>query len=243
MTSRRDTPGLPTRPTRPILAAMKTTWLPGLHYWSEFQADRGIDFNGFLWARDNGNVLIDPMPGGDAERARVRELGGAAYVLVTNADHWRATSAWAQELDAEILAPSVERDRLGAHATTVDTWFDNSGQLPEPLRDAFDVRWIRGGKSERECVLYLRPLRSLLFGDVVRSHVSGRLCLLPDAKLSDRDQVVDDVLALRDVHLEAILLGDGDNLLAGARGVWLEFLRELGCAAVQAGADRGTSMP
>ena len=27
--------------------------------------------------------------------------------------------------------------------------------------------------------------------------------------------------------------------LAGARGVWLEFLRELGNSAVRAGADRG----
>ncbi|MBK8976047.1 MAG: MBL fold metallo-hydrolase [Planctomycetes bacterium] len=209
---------------------MKSTRLPGLHTWSEFQPDRRIDFNGFLWVRPGGSLLVDPLPASDAVARRATELGGARFVLVTNADHWRATDAWREHTGATVLAPTVERERLGGRAARVDRWFDHRGELPAELRDDVDVRWIAGGKSARECVLYLEPLRALLFGDVVRSHESGRLRLLPDDKLADPARVRQDVLALRDVHLEAVLLGDGDSLFTGARGVWLEFLRELGTA-------------
>jgi hypothetical protein len=30
--------------------------------WSVFDEERNIDFNGTLWVRPQGNVLIDPLP-------------------------------------------------------------------------------------------------------------------------------------------------------------------------------------
>lgn len=210
---------------------MKTTRLPGLFTWSVFQDDRGIDFNGFFLVREGGNLLVDPMPGSDHHRKFVAERGGAASVLVTNADHWRAAGDWQASTGAKILAPATERDRLGERAAQVDHWYTRRDDLPDGLPDEVDLAWIHGGKSPQEAVLYFKDLRALLFGDVVRSHASGTLCLLPEAKLADPARVHADVLALRDVHLEAILLGDGDSLFVGARGVWLEFLRELGRTA------------
>lgn len=209
---------------------MKDTILSGLHTWGVFQDTRRIDFNGFFWARPDGGVLIDPMPMTEAQLRFVDDHGGVAWIVLTNADHFRATSELKPRLGAAVFAPEGDHAWLGDRAAEVDGWFAHRGQLPDGLRDAVDVRWIRGGKTPAEAVLHLEPLRALVFGDAVRSHRSGELRLLPDDKIADREQVVADVMALRDVNVEAILLGDGDSLWTGARGAMLDFLRELGTA-------------
>ncbi len=209
---------------------MKRTAIDALGLWSVYQPDRRIDFSGTWWRREGGAVLIDPMPLAEEQAAIVARDGGARFVLLTNADHWRATSDVKRRFAAAVLAPAAERERLGARADEVDVWFETADDLPEALRDEVEVHWIRGGKSPFEAAFHLRPVRVLVFGDVVRSHAIGRLRLLPDDKLADRAAVVRDVLALRDLNLAAIVLGDGDSLFAGARAAWLEFLRELGSA-------------
>ncbi len=72
---------------------MKRTILENLYFWSEFQRDRAIDFNGYFWVRSGGNILIDPPPLDEAGVAFVREKGGARWILLTNADHWRAADS------------------------------------------------------------------------------------------------------------------------------------------------------
>lgn len=209
---------------------MKDTLLEGLHVYSVWQPERRIDFSSFFWARPAGGVLIDPLPLSAAQQAFVAERGGVRSILVTNADHWRAASELKTKLGARILAPAADRRLIGERADEVDVFYDSREDLPDGLAEDIDVRWVRGGKTPAEAVLYLEPLRALLFGDVVRSHVSGELMLLPDEKLGDRAQVVRDVLALRDINQRAILLGDGDSLWTGARSTFLEFLRDLGAS-------------
>ena len=141
-----------------------------------------------------------------------------------------ASDDWQRATGASIAAPEPDRERLGARAANVDHWFGPDQALPDGLGQAFEVRWLHGGKSPAEAALYLVPQRALLFGDLVRSHESGRLRMLPDDKLSDPARARSDVRTLRDLNLEAILLGDGDSLFTGARSAWLDFLRELGSA-------------
>ena len=50
---------------------MKNTMVPGIGMWSVFQLDKGIDFTGFFWKREQGNVLIDPLPTMTARPATV----------------------------------------------------------------------------------------------------------------------------------------------------------------------------
>jgi len=209
---------------------MKDTFLPGLHTWSSYQEDRRIDFNSFFWALPQGGVLIDPLPMSDAQSRFVTAHGGARWIVLTNADHWRATHELKRRFEASVYAPQSDHAWLGDRVADVDGWFASRGDLPEPIRDLIDVRWIRGGKTPAEAVLYLEPLRALVFGDAVRSHASGTLRLLPDDKIADPAQVRQDVLALRDVNQVAVLLGDGDSLWTGARSAFLDFLRELGTA-------------
>ena len=206
---------------------LKKTCLDGVSYWSRPQLDRGIDFNGFLWARPDGNVLVDPMELDEGELSVVRDQGGARWIVLTNFDHLRAAPALKEALGAEVLAPAQERERFAADASLVDRWFEDAGDLPDALRGGLDVFLLRGGKSPVEAALFLRGPDALLFGDLVRSHASGRLCLLPDAKVADRRAVLDSLRPLRDLPARAVLLGDGDSLFRDGAGALRELLAEL----------------
>ena len=61
----------------------------------------------------------------------------------------------------------------------------------------------------------------------MRSHVSGRLMLLPEAKTTDRPQLTADVKALAGPGVDAVLLGDGDSLFRGAAEAWDELQASL----------------
>ena len=80
---------------------MKALHRPDLFGWSAFDEQRNVDFNGTVWVRNEGNIVIDPMPMSEHDQAHLSQLGGAAWVVVTNSDHLRA----AQELAA---SPALE---------------------------------------------------------------------------------------------------------------------------------------
>ena len=79
---------------------MKALHRPDLYGWAGFDAARNVDFNGVLWVRPEGNVLIDPMPMIPHDRAHLAQLGGAAWIVITNSDHTR---------EAQALAAKVQR--------------------------------------------------------------------------------------------------------------------------------------
>ena len=193
--------------------AMKSTRFDGLYTWSVYQPDRRIDFNGFYLAGEAGGVLVDPMPLDAEQLAQLREAGGARYVLVTNADHLRAGAELAAELGADLVAPEPDRARFAPEAQgAVAAWYGPDRPLPEPLGGAFEVCWLGGGKSELEPALWWRTGAAWIFGDLVRSHESGRLRLLPAPKLSDPARAARDVAELCARPAQAVLLGDGDSL-------------------------------
>lgn len=208
-----------------ILPAVKKTCIDGLYYWSRFQPDREIDFNGFYWARPKGGVLFDPLDLGPAERAALDLHGGARWIVLTNFDHLRAAPDLARELSLEVLAPAEERARFGDAAGAVDGWYTAAAGLPEEL--GIEAVELTGGKSPVEMALYLRPLEVLLFGDLVRSHASGRLMLLPDAKLADRERVVAGLRPLTELAKRAVCLGDGDSIWYRADEAYSELVSSL----------------
>ena len=191
---------------------MKKTRLPGLYTWSRYQADRAIDFNGFFWAHPDGGLFIDPMPLEIHELEQVTELGGARWVLVSNADHLREALELKERYGATLLAPAADRERFGDAAAHVDEWYDADTALPLSI----EAHWIDGGKSPSEPFFHMKEWNALLFSDVVRSHVSGELMLLSDPKLSDKALVLQSLKQLEGFRPDAILLGDGDSLFRGA---------------------------
>jgi len=204
---------------------MKSTRIRGLHYWSRYQSDRRIDFNGFFLEDKNGGVLVDPMPLAAEELAELRDLGGARTIVVTNADHLRAAVELKAECGARLVAPECDRELLAD--APVDDWFADADGLGPGLGERWEVHWLRGGKRPLEAAIYVANERLWIFGDAVRSHESGRLRLLPDPKIADRSALEASVKALAGREVQAVLLGDGDCIFNGAREALDAFLEGL----------------
>jgi hypothetical protein len=182
---------------------MKRLHRPDLFAWSCFDENRDIDFCSVAWVRSGGNVLIDPLPMSEHDRAHLERLGGATLIIVTNSDHARGAQSLAQHLRAKLCGPRAERDGF---PLPCDHWL---GEGDEPV-PGLRVLEMQGSKTPGELALVLEKT-TLITGDLVRSHVGGTLNLLPDVKLADPARAVASVRRIVDEYqqIEAVLVGDG----------------------------------
>ncbi len=184
---------------------MKNTHRPDLFMWSRFDEARNVDFNALAWIREGGNVLIDPLPLSDHDRAHLESLGGAKHIVVTNSDHLRDAVALAARFDAELAGPAQEPDLPVARRLA-------EGDEVVPGLKVFE---LAGSKTAGELALLLED-RTLITGDLIRAHRGGELMILPPDKLTDRDAARKSVRRLAAlVGLEAVLVGDGWPVFTG----------------------------
>jgi hypothetical protein len=179
---------------------MKLLHRNDLYGWSVFDEARNIDFHSVVWVRPDGNVAIDPLPLSNHDQAHLESLGPLSTIVVTNSDHARASKALAEATGARIFGPSAERGQL-----TCDAWLGDGDEVVPGLT----VVTLDGSKTPGELALLLEET-TLITGDLIRVHEAGRLCLLPDAKLSDKQKAVASLKRLAGLpRIDAVLPGDG----------------------------------
>lgn len=184
---------------------MKSLHRPDLYSWSTFDEARNVDFHGLCWVREEGNVLIDPLPMSVHDRAHLAEVGGVEHILITNSDHTRAAAALKEQFGAIIYGPRAERGVFPA-----DRWVGEGEVFPGLVALELD-----GSKTPGELAFVLQG-STLITGDLVRAHRAGALMMLPDAKLVDRPRAVASVQRLAALPgIEAVLVGDGWQVFAG----------------------------
>jgi glyoxylase-like metal-dependent hydrolase (beta-lactamase superfamily II) len=203
---------------------MKRLHRRDLYCWSVFNERLNIDFNSFLWVREGGNVVIDPLPLTAHDKEHLKTLGGIAWIVLTNSDHARGARELAAEYGAALVGPDGERDTFPLPCAR---WLRAGEELVPGLR-AIE---LSGSKTPRELALLLDST-TLISGDLIRAHRAGSLMLLlPEQGLKDREQALASVESLtKDIRprIEAVLVGDGwcvfrdggvllDELLAAGR--------------------------
>jgi len=201
---------------------MKRLHRKDLYCWSEFAERLDIDFNSFAWTREGGNVLVDPLPLSEHDRKHLRELGGAAWIVLTNSAHVRGAQEIAAEFGCKIAGPSAEREGF---PIPCDRWLKDGEEFLPGLR----VLELAGSKTPGELALILEDT-TFISGDLLRSHRAGELMLLkPEQGIKDRAQAV---ASLRRVlayeRLQALLVGDGWCVFRDGRKVLEEFLASAG---------------
>jgi glyoxylase-like metal-dependent hydrolase (beta-lactamase superfamily II) len=181
---------------------MKALHRPDLFGWSVFDEQRNVDFNTTLWVRPGGNIVIDPMPMSDHDQAHLADLGGAAWVVVTNSDHLRAARELASRTNAQLAGPAAERETW---PSTCDRWLEDGDELvPGLVAFALD-----GSKTPGELALLIEG-HTLVTGDLIRAHRGGSLMILPDPKLTDRAAAIASVQRIAEIgSIEAVIVGDG----------------------------------
>jgi hypothetical protein len=181
---------------------MKLLHRPDLFCWSEFNTERNIDFHSIAWIRPEGNVLIDPLPLSEHNWHHLRSLGGAAWIIITNSDHVRASLEIAEQTGAQIAAPDGEQ---ATFPIPVQRWLGDGDIVVSGL----NALELHGSKTPGELAFLLEET-TLITGDLVRAHQAGSLMLLPDGKLIDRSLAIASVKRLAQLsQVEAVLVGDG----------------------------------
>ena len=181
---------------------MKQLHRTDLFAWSEFDAERNLDFHSVLWVRNTGNILIDPLPMSIHDQEHLNELGGASIIIITNSDHCRASHEIAQKTGAAIYGPIAEQHQFDI---ACDHWLADQ----EAIVPGLISYQLEGSKTPGELALLLEE-STLITGDLIRCHKAGELCLLPKAKLSNETAARQSVRRIASIHsIETVLPGDG----------------------------------
>ena len=201
---------------------MKRLHRPNLFGWSVFNGDRNIDFHSAVWVRPEGNVVIDPLPLSDHDEAHLKELGGVAWIVITNSDHVRDSIRLAENTGAQLMGPSQEANNFPVECTR---WLTDGDEVVSGML----ALELEGSKTPGELALLLES-STLITGDLIRSHEGGALCLLPQEKLSDKRKAIASLRRLTLLpELEALLPGDGWPVFRDAKFLLQELLRNLDC--------------
>jgi hypothetical protein len=199
---------------------LKRLHRPDLYGWSAFDEARNLDFHSVLWVREEGNVLIDPLPLSRHDQRHLRSLGGVAHIVITNSDHVRVAEGMAIETDALLYGPRAEAETF---PTECDTWLGDGDEVLPGLV----ALELHGSKTPGELALLLDGT-TLITGDLVRAHAGGRLDLLPEPKLTDRAAAVASVSRLAALPgIEAVLVGDGWPVFRHGREALQELAAQL----------------
>ncbi|MDH3688500.1 MAG: MBL fold metallo-hydrolase [Gammaproteobacteria bacterium] len=203
---------------------MKCLHRADLYGWSQFNEDRNIDFHSVLWVRPDGNVAVDPLPLSAHDQEHLQQVGGAAWIVVTNSDHVRDAEELAQKTRAKLAGPSAGAANFPIRC---DRWLEDGEEVVPGLK----VFELEGSKTAGELALLLEG-STLIVGDLVRVHEGGRLCVLPDAKLFNKAKAIASIQRLVDAgKIDAVLTGDGWPIFRDGNIALVELLSKLGCEA------------
>jgi len=173
-----------------------------LFNWSEFNEERNIDFNGTLWLCSAGNVLIDPVKLTEHDINHLESLGGAAHVIITNSDHVRDAAKILLITGAKCWGPAAEKEDF---PISCDGWLSEEEQ---PIK-GIEVFCLNGSKTPGELALLIDN-KTLVTGDLIRSHEGGHLRMLPEAKLQNRELALKSIKRMASItNIQAVIPGDG----------------------------------
>ena len=103
---------------------------------------------------------------------------------------------------AEIYGPAAEEETF---PLSCSRWIHDHEEIVPGLI----AYQLNGSKTPGELALLLEH-STLITGDLIRCHVGGELCMLPDAKLTDKNKAVLSVRRIADLpDIKAVLTGDG----------------------------------
>lgn len=177
----------------------------GVYAWSRFDRERRCNFNGFLLVEGAEALVVDPVPMSADDRAYFEALAVTpGLVVVTNRNHLRDSASW----PAPLALCEAEAGEVDAQPARVL----RPGDCVGPGLEVIGLP----GKSPGEIGLFWKERRLLLLGDALVGP-GGKLKLVPDPKIDDKPRLIRSLKTLPALEFDALLLADGDPIMAGAK--------------------------
>jgi glyoxylase-like metal-dependent hydrolase (beta-lactamase superfamily II) len=189
----------------------------GIHTWSWFSQEKGLDFNGFYLLGPGGAAIVDPPPCSEADLALMARMGAPLAIVITNGHHLRR----GREVAARFGAPIVIGE---ADAGMIDPAPDGTFRDGESLPAGLTALGIPDGKTPGETALHAPWAGAVILGDALIGRPPGRLSLLPAGKYADPLKARAGLRRLLDLPFETILVGDGTPIVGRGREALREFL-------------------
>jgi glyoxylase-like metal-dependent hydrolase (beta-lactamase superfamily II) len=184
--------------------------LPGIFTWPWFSERHGYDFNGTLVLHPDGNLCIDPALAGEEVLARL-SAEGVARILITNRNHVRAAAAVRARTGAKVAIHPADAAYARGQGAPIDA------ELAVGERVGSFRVVSAAGKSPGEVALHDPQRRLLVLGDAAVGNPPGRLSLLPERVMDDPPALRASLCRLLELDFDAVLVGDGAPILAGAK--------------------------
>jgi len=185
-------------------------FLPGILTWPWRSERHGYDFHGTLVLHAEGNLCIDPVePPEDVLDRLAKE--GVERIVLTNRNHVRAANRVRERTGARV---AIHPDDA-AYARGQGAVLDAELAVGERV-GSFSVVGVPG-KSPGEIALFDAGRRLLLVGDALIGNPPGRLSLLSERVMDDPARLRASVRRLLELDFDALLVGDGAPIRAGAR--------------------------
>ena len=186
---------------------------PGIQQWSFFSQEKQLDFNGLLLIVNDHCILVDPPPMEVADRTAILKGHPVDYILLTNRDHVREVEAFRRDFKAKVYAPEADAPLM---EIPVDKTYKDGELLPGGLW----VIHLKDMKSPGESALFLDMGKGyLILGDALIGRPAGQLSLLPADRFADVNKARESLKRLLKYNFDAVLVGDGAAILAGAKEV------------------------
>jgi len=190
---------------------------PGIHTWSWFSDEKGIDFNGFLVREAGGAVIVDPPPYGDADLEQMKQLGPPQAIVITNGHHLRKARDLAAQFGIPIRIHEADAAMLDP---APDSTFNDGQSLPAGL---IAVN-LSDGKTPGETALHVPWANAVILGDALIGKPTGKLSLLPAEKFKDPAKAREGLHRLLEIPFDTILVGDGAPILGKGKEALQDFL-------------------
>lgn len=192
---------------------------PGIYQWSWYSEEKQLDFNGLFLTVGDHRILVDPPPIRAEDLAEIKRTGSVDYIVLTNRDHERETTALQQELECQVWVPAADASQMTCKPDKTYT----DGEL---LAGGIWAIQLRDQKSPGESALFLqRGPGILIVGDALIGKPPGLVSMLPPEKYSDPARAREGLKRLLKYQFDMLLVGDGASILTGAKQVVEEFLR------------------
>lgn len=189
--------------------------------WSRFQPDRGYEFSGTALGGADGRVfLVDPIRPTDEELAALRALGHTFEIILLNAHHERDAARLAEHFAAPVWVHASDEPLLRLRTART---FESGATFGD-----WTAQGVDDHKTPGETVLHNANSRVLLVGDAVIADPVTGLRLPPPKMLSDRFKALAALAKLLELDFDALLAGDGFQLLAGGHQALERFLEREG---------------
>jgi glyoxylase-like metal-dependent hydrolase (beta-lactamase superfamily II) len=189
--------------------------LPSLVEWSAHSPQAKVTLTSHAFAHEGKVILVDPIEGDSTFRKALAALGQPVLIVLTNANHERATLHWKKELNVPVAFSAHASKEISFKPDVIlETLKNFQGIQPIPLE----------GAAPGEHALFIPHLKLLIVGDALINLPETGLSRLPDKYCSEPVKLIKALRSLDKLSFENTAFAHGTTLVRDGKSRLIPLL-------------------